>query len=138
MAGGGERPPLAGVGMLSLLVLNPKSVENELEGWTSYLAQTGARPRADLYQQYYEVRTELALQGWLTDGRRRLLEQLPNNLQRTDLPAAGMFSSTPVQTDAKGNLVSTTWKNLGWLDRGGRVVGTAFALLTMEHVLYRR
>jgi len=122
IAGRGDSAGLAAVGMLSLLVLNPKSVENELEGWSSWLAQSGSRPAPDLYRQYYEVRTELALQGWLTDGRRRLLEELPRNMQRKDLQAAGMFASAPVETDAKGNLVATTWKNLGSVDRGGRVV----------------
>ncbi len=136
-----EQPTLAAAGMLSLSILNPESVAKEMkEGlWPDALAAASNRPRADIYAVYYEVRTELALKGQLSAERQRLLADLPRILQRKDLPVAGMFSNANVdpekQKPVKGK---ANWDNLAMIDRGGRVVATAFCVLTMEHALYRR
>lgn len=132
---GGERGALSSVGILSFLVLNPESVANEREGWIAGL--TASARRADLYAVYYDVRVELALRGELTEQRRAVLADLPRGMQRKALPTAGMFASARVEP-VKGKDPTAVWRSLGWLDNGGRVVSTAFSVLTLEHALYRR
>jgi hypothetical protein len=58
-------------------------------------------------------------------------------MQRKALPTAGMFASARVEP-VKGKDPTAVWRSLGWLDNGGRVVSTAFSVLTLEHALYRR
>lgn len=155
-----EQPTLAAAGMLSLSILNPGSVAKELGAgprpddaasapngqrtdsygtWPDALAAAATRQRADIYAVYYEVRTELALKGQLSTERQRLLADLPRILQRKDLPVAGMFANANVDPDKQKPVKGkANWDNLAMIDRGGRVVATAFCVLTMEHALYRR
>ena len=91
-----EQPSLAGVGMLSLQILDPKAVEGELAGWETTLQGTASRGQANLYSVYYEVREELALRGELSTTRRAVLTNLPARMQQRVLPYAGMFAPTPV------------------------------------------
>ena len=134
----GEAPSLAAVGMLSMQILNARAVESERAGWIASLAAGAKAGRANLYAIYYEVREELALQGDLSDARRRVLAALPQVLQRRDMPFAGMFAPTAVADAPKQAPGQAAWSDLAMIDRGGRVVATAFSVLTMEHALYRR
>lgn len=137
-----ESESLSAVGMLSLQILNPAAAEKERAGWTAALAASAGKTRNNLYATYYEVRTELAMNGALTDARQALLLALPGALQRTDPSAGGMFGPAVPAAAAppvKGRKPTPpAWTTLGWVDQGGRVVATAFAVLTMEHALYRR
>lgn len=137
----GRRPTLDAVGMLSLMILRDEIDEKLRRDWTVHLARTDRGKRLDLYSLYYDVRMELALRGALTDHRRTAVLELARWYQQPDGDAAGRFRATADVERVKATPADDRPRLSGddrWFRRAGPTVTTAFAVLILEHALYRR
>ena len=87
----------------------------------------------NVYQLYYDVRTELLLRDELTPMRRDEVLEFATDFQVTEGFAAGMFDPEP-----KRGAGTRKAPRDRWVARGGFAAFTAFSVLTLEHTLFRR
>jgi hypothetical protein len=132
---------LESVGMLSLLILRDELDENLRADWAVRLAAADRGDRINLYTLYYDVRTELALNGSLSDHRRQSVFELAEWYQQPDGDAAGRFTAELDRKRLKATPTDEHPRMQGkerWFRKTGGAVTTAFCVLILEHALYRR
>jgi hypothetical protein len=105
--------------LMGLILWEPDEARDAV--WNQWLLKPEYKSRPYLYTLYYGVRLAIRASGGLPNPWRGWVFEIAN-AQAKDKNLAGSF---PEGLDAR-------------LDRGGLVVRTAFAALTMEHALYLR